>query len=47
MTDRLDKAGGRDILARGCLLAEQRLQYLTELFETGRWRRYHSEAAFL
>jgi len=47
MTDRLDKAGGRDILARGCLLAEQRLQYLTELFETGRWRRFHSEPAFL
>ena len=29
------------------MLAEQRLDYLTELFETGRWRRYHSEASFL
>jgi uncharacterized repeat protein (TIGR03809 family) len=28
-------------------LAEQRLEYLTELFETGRWRRYHSELAIL
>jgi len=27
--------------------AEQRLEHLTELFETGRWRRYHSELAFL
>ena len=47
MTHRLDVAGGRDILARWCDLAEQRLEYLTELFETGRWRRYHSELAFL
>ena len=28
-------------------LAEQRLAHLGELFETGRWRRYHTEAAFL
>ena len=47
MTHRLDVAGGRDILVRWCDLAEQRLEYLTELFETGRWRRYHSELAFL
>ncbi len=47
MTHRLDVAGGRDIIARWCDLAEQRLEYLTELFETGRWRRYHSELAFL
>jgi uncharacterized repeat protein (TIGR03809 family) len=47
MTYRLDVADGRDILARWCNLAEQRLEYLTELFETGRWRRYHSEVAFL
>lgn len=47
MTHRLDVAGGRDIVARWCNLAEQRLEYLTELFETGRWRRYHSEVAFL
>jgi uncharacterized repeat protein (TIGR03809 family) len=28
-------------------LAERRLEYLTELFETGRWRRFHSELAFV
>jgi uncharacterized repeat protein (TIGR03809 family) len=40
-------ARGRDVVARWCALAEQRLEYLTELFETGRWRRFHSEIAFL
>ncbi|MDH2345906.1 TIGR03809 family protein [Bradyrhizobium sp. SSUT77] len=38
---------GRDIAARWCALAEQRLVHLSEMFETGRWRRYHSELAFL
>ncbi len=47
MTHRADVAHGRDIVARWCVLAEQRLEYLTELFETGRWRRFHSERAFL
>ncbi len=47
MTHRADVARGRDIVARWCVLAEQRLEYLTELFETGRWRRFHSELAFL
>jgi uncharacterized repeat protein (TIGR03809 family) len=47
MTYRQDVSHGRDIVARWCNLAEQRLEYLTELFETGRWRRYHSERAFL
>ena len=47
MTDRTDVARGRDIVARWCGLAEQRLDHLTELFETGRWRRYHSEHDFL
>ena len=36
-----------DVLDRWRLLAEQRLQHLTELFESGRWRRYHSERTFL
>ncbi|WFU45159.1 TIGR03809 family protein [Bradyrhizobium sp. CB82] len=40
-------ARGRDIAERWCALAEQRLEHLTEMFETGRWRRYHSEVAFL
>src|SRR5438552_19174354 len=40
-------ARGRNIVARWRMLAEQRLEHLTELFESGRWRRYHSERAFL
>ena len=47
MTHLVDAARGRDILERWCALAEQRLEYLTELFETGRWRRFHNEHAFL
>jgi uncharacterized repeat protein (TIGR03809 family) len=47
MTHRIDVARSRDIVARWCAFAEQRLEYLTELFETGRWRRYHSEVEFL
>jgi uncharacterized repeat protein (TIGR03809 family) len=47
MTHRQDVVRGRNIVARWCALAEQRLEYLTELFETGRWRRFHSETAFL
>ena len=47
MTDQLDVASGRDVIARWCALAEQRLEYLTELLESGRWRRFHSEPAFL
>lgn len=37
----------RQISARWCALAEKRLDHLTELFETGRWRRYYSERAFI
>ena len=47
MTHRTDLSRGRDIVARWCALAEQRLDHLTELFETGRWRRYHGELDFL
>jgi uncharacterized repeat protein (TIGR03809 family) len=47
MTDRLGVARRRDVAARWCGLAERRLEHLTELYETGRWRRYHSEVAFL
>jgi uncharacterized repeat protein (TIGR03809 family) len=42
-----DVARGRNIVARWCNLAEQRLEHLTELFESGRWRRYHTEREFL
>lgn len=38
---------GRSLAQRWCALAESRLDYLTELFESGRWRRFHSEAEFL
>jgi uncharacterized repeat protein (TIGR03809 family) len=37
----------RKIVQRGAALAEQRLAYLTELFDSGRWRRFHSELEFL
>ena len=47
MTHRADVARGRDIFVRWQTLAERRLDYLTELFETGRWRRYHGERDFL
>jgi uncharacterized repeat protein (TIGR03809 family) len=47
MTHRLDVVRDESIVVRWCAFAEQRLDYLTELFETGRWRRYHSERAFL
>jgi uncharacterized repeat protein (TIGR03809 family) len=47
MTNHFDAARGRENVARWCTLAEQRLEYLTELFETGRWRRFHSEMSFL
>lgn len=47
MTHRTDAARGQEIVARWCNLAEQRLEHLTELFESGRWRRYHTEQAFL
>jgi hypothetical protein len=42
-----DVAKGREIVARWCNLAEKRLEHLTELFDSGRWRRFHSEQAFL
>src|ERR1700733_5147593 len=47
MAQRADVTRAQEILDRWCALAEQRLEHLTELFETGRWRRYHSEMSFL
>ena len=47
MAHTADVARGRNIVARWCNLAERRLEYLTELFETGRWRRFHTELEFL
>jgi uncharacterized repeat protein (TIGR03809 family) len=45
MTHRRDATS--HVLDRWRMLAEQRLEHLTELFESGRWRRYHSERTFL
>ena len=47
MAQRYEPGRAQDILARWCAIAEQRLDHLTELYETGRWRRYHSEIAFM
>lgn len=47
MTHRTDEAPRREVIARWCTLAEQRLDYLTEMFESGRWRRYYDEVSFL
>src|ERR1700733_5427236 len=47
MASQTNVAKGREVVARWCNLAEQRLKYLTELFDSGRWRRFHSEEAFL
>lgn len=47
MTHRFDVAHDPVVVARWCTLAEQRLDYLTELFQNGRWRRYYSHTAFL
>ncbi|UTD29923.1 TIGR03809 family protein [Bradyrhizobium sp. WD16] len=37
----------RPFAVRGLALAEQRLAYLSELYDSGRWRRFHDEADFL
>jgi hypothetical protein len=47
MTHRFDVAHDPAVVARWCSLAEQRLDYLTELFQNGRWRRYYSHTAFI
>jgi len=47
MTHRFDAAHDPAVAARWCTLAEQRLEYLTELFQNGRWRRYYSHTAFI
>src|SRR3954465_364391 len=47
MTQRIDVAGGPHFVGRGGRLAVGRVEDRPQLFETGRWRRYHSELAFL
>lgn len=38
---------GRSLVARWRVLAQQRLDHLIELYETGRWKLYHKEQDFL
>jgi len=47
MTHRLDVAFSRALAARWCALAERRLDHLTDMFESGRWRRYYTERSLL
>ena len=47
MSHRTAEAPRRELIARWCTLAEQRLHHLTEMFESGRWRRFYTETAFL
>ncbi len=47
MTQRIDVAIGCDIVARWCALAERRLGYLTELFETADGAASTANAPFL
>lgn len=47
MAQRNDVERGRAIVERWRTLAEQRLDYLNALQESGRWQRFHSEPDFL
>ncbi|OQW60780.1 MAG: hypothetical protein A4S14_03170 [Proteobacteria bacterium SG_bin9] len=47
MTRDKDLARQLALVSRWRELAEQRLEYLNELYESGRWRRYHTEQAFV
>ena len=42
-----DVSRGRQILSRFLALAEERLSYLTELYETGRWQRYFTQTELI
>jgi uncharacterized repeat protein (TIGR03809 family) len=47
MASQLDVDKGREIVARWCNLAETRLKYLSDLYDSGRWRRFFSEQEFV
>lgn len=47
MAQRTDVERGRAIVERWRALAEQKLDYLIALQESGRWQRFHSEPDFL
>jgi uncharacterized repeat protein (TIGR03809 family) len=42
-----DAERGRSVVTRWRMLAERRLNYLVELYETGRWKVYYKEPEFL
>lgn len=46
MTQRPAFSFSHSFAARGRALAERRLAYLTELYDSGRWRRFHAQAEF-
>jgi uncharacterized repeat protein (TIGR03809 family) len=41
------KQAGRSLVVRWRILAQQRMDHLIELYQTGRWKRYHKEQDFL
>lgn len=47
MTRDKDLARQLALVSRWRELAEQRLEYLNELYDSGRWRRYHTEQTFV
>jgi uncharacterized repeat protein (TIGR03809 family) len=47
MTKLTDADSGQSVVVRWRMLAERRLKYLIELYESGRWTRYYSEPEFL
>lgn len=47
MTRDTSHSRGLEVVTRWRVLAEQRLEYLTELYQSGRWQRYHTEQAFI
>jgi uncharacterized repeat protein (TIGR03809 family) len=47
MTTSFDVSRYERALERWRVLAERRLEHMTELYETGRWRRYFSEDSFI
>lgn len=41
------RQAGRSLVVRWRILAQQRMDHLIELYQTGRWKRYHKEQDFL
>jgi uncharacterized repeat protein (TIGR03809 family) len=47
MTTPFDASRYQQALERWRVLAERRLEHMTQLYETGRWRRYFNEEQFV